>query len=138
MNLRQGEKVLALLQEEYPSYHPLIGVAKIAHETEDERLQFDCHKTLCRYVEPELKSVEVVQHLPDDAHLRVIFEGDFEELPKPNDGTAALEKLPVDELLESSALDSSALEHPGVTITAASDEHPDAAKPALTLVPGDD
>jgi len=100
--LRQGDKVLALLQEQYPGYHPLIGVAKIAHTTEDERLQFDCHKTLSRYVEPELKSVEVSQHRPGDEELRVIFEGEFSELPG-DDGAPALEsseKLPVDEVLE--------------------------------------
>jgi hypothetical protein len=81
--LRQGDKVLALLQEEYPEYHPLIGVARIAHSTEDERLQFDCHKTLCEYVEPKLKSVEVQQSFAEDSELRVVFDGEFEEVPAP-------------------------------------------------------
>lgn len=101
-NLRQGDRVLALLKEEYPEYHPLIGVAKIAHTTEDERLKFDCHKTLAEFVEPKLKSVEVLQTIPDDGLLKVVFEdGEFTEVS--NDGTPALEspgKLPVDELLE--------------------------------------
>jgi hypothetical protein len=102
-NLRQGERVLQLLQDRYPEYHPLIGVAKIAHTTDDDRLEFDCHKVLCEYVEPKLKSVEVQQTLPEDAALRVIFEGDFEELPSPtSNGTAALEskeESPVDKLM---------------------------------------
>ena len=103
--VKQGDKVLELLQKEYPGYHPLIGVAKIAHSTDDERLEFDCHKTLSRYVEPELKSVEVSQHQPGDEQLRVIFEGEFEEVPlPPKNGAPALVsqegKLPVEALLE--------------------------------------
>jgi len=100
-NLKQGERVLELLQEKYPEYHPLIAVAKLAHSTEDERLEFDCHKTLSRYVEPELKSVEVSQAPPDSGLLKVIFDGECEDIT--NDGTPALEsleKLPVEELLE--------------------------------------
>lgn len=89
--LRQGDKVLALLQEEYPEYHPLIGVARIAHSTDDERLQFDCHKTLCEYVEPKLKSVEVQQHFAEDSQLKVVFEGDYEEVPAAPAPPAALE-----------------------------------------------
>lgn len=98
-NIRQGDRVLSLLQTIYPGYHPLIGVAKIAHATEDERLRFDCHKVLCEYIEPKLKSVEVIQSTPDDAELRVVFEGDFEEIVKDGTSAPALEKLPVDELL---------------------------------------
>lgn len=99
--LRQGDRVLDLLQEEYPGYHPLIGVAKIAHDTEDERLRFDCHKVLSEFVEPKLKSVEVLQTLPEDAKLHVIFEGDCEDVSIP-DGTPTIappKPLPVDELL---------------------------------------
>ena len=89
-NLAQGAKILALLQEKYPGYHPLLGVAEIAHTTDDERLEFDCHKTLSKYIEPELKSVEVSVDNGDDDSLHVIFEGDYEEVvdePRP----AALE-----------------------------------------------
>jgi hypothetical protein len=101
-NLKQGERVLALLQESYPGYHPLIGVAKIAHTTDDPRLEFDCHKTLSRYVETELKAVEVSQAPPDSGLLKVVFEGEFEDI-SPDDGTAALdnpERLPADDVLE--------------------------------------
>ena len=113
--LKQGDKVLALLQEKYPGYHPLVGVAEIAHSTEDERLKFDCHKTLSRYIEPELKSVEVSQHRPGDEELRVIFEGDYEELPPPRvNGTPALEsqgendeELPVEQMLKIDLLEAS-------------------------------
>ena len=102
---RQGDKVLELLRETYPEYHPLIGLAKIAHTTEDERLEFDCHKVLSEFVEPKLKSVEVQQTISEDSLLRVVFDGEYEEIPEhdgtTDDGPPALEKLPVDEILDS-------------------------------------
>lgn len=103
--LKQGERVLQLLQDKYPGYHPLIGVAKIAHSTEDERLEFDCHKTLCDYVEPKLKSVEVQQSFSDDSQLKVIFEGDFEDVTEDDGPAASLPSpLPVEELLDNGVL----------------------------------
>lgn len=96
--LRQGERVLSLINEHYPQYHPIIGLAKIAHTTQDEQLEFNCHKALARYVEPELKSVEVSQAPPESELLRVIFED--EDVLLPSQTKPALEKLPVEELLD--------------------------------------
>lgn len=54
------ELLLGMLQKEYPSYHPLVSIARIAHDdSADLKLQFECHKTIAKYVEPELKSIEV-------------------------------------------------------------------------------
>lgn len=109
-NLKQGERVLELLQEHYPGYHPLVGVAKIAHTTEDPRLEFDCHKTLSRYIEPELKSVEVSQAPPDSGLLKVFFDGECEDVTEQTagDGTPALESLertPVERLMDLESLE---------------------------------
>jgi len=51
--------VLNEIRRFYPEYHPLVSIAKLAHSTEDERLEFDCHRVIAKYVEPELKSLEV-------------------------------------------------------------------------------
>lgn len=52
--------LLGMLQKEYPNYHPLVSIARIAHHGDaDLKLQFECHKTIAKYVEPELKTVEV-------------------------------------------------------------------------------
>lgn len=49
-----------MIQKEFPAYHPLISIARIAHHGDaDLKLQFECHKTIAKYVEPELKSIEV-------------------------------------------------------------------------------
>ncbi len=95
-DIKQGERVLLLLQEDYPAYHPLIGIAKIAHSTEDERLKFDCHKALSRFVEPELKSVEVSQAPPQAEILKVVFES-ADALALEHLDTS---KLPVDQVLD--------------------------------------
>jgi len=100
-DLKQGDRILALLQEDYPEYHPLMGLAKIAHTTDDDRLKFDCHKTLAGFIEPTLKAVEVSTAPRDSERLTVIFEGDCAEVPEPN-GPPALEHTPtpVDEIID--------------------------------------
>lgn len=52
--------LLGMIQKEFPAYHPLISIARIAHHGDaDLKLQFEAHKTIAKYVEPELKSIEV-------------------------------------------------------------------------------
>ena len=52
--------LLGMVQKEFPAYHPLISIARIAHHGDaDLKLQFECHKVIAKYVEPELKSIEV-------------------------------------------------------------------------------
>lgn len=53
-------RLLGLIQKEFPNYHPVIAIARIAHhEDADLKLQLEAHKAVAKYVEPELKSVEV-------------------------------------------------------------------------------
>lgn len=52
--------LLGMIQKEYPNYHPLVSIARIAHHGDAPLdLQFKCHQTIAKYVEPELKSLEV-------------------------------------------------------------------------------
>lgn len=52
--------VLDAIRRHYPEYHPLVSIAHIAHDVQsDPRLKFDCHRVIAKYVEPELKSLEV-------------------------------------------------------------------------------
>ena len=54
------DMLLGMIQKEYPAYHPLISIARIAHHHDaDLKVQLECHKTIAKYVEPELKTVEV-------------------------------------------------------------------------------
>ena len=50
------------IQKTYPNYHPILAIVKLAHSIEisdNYDLQYNCHKTVARYVAPELKSVEM-------------------------------------------------------------------------------
>lgn len=52
--------LLGMIQSEFPAYHPLVSIARIAHHGDaDLKVQLECHKTIAKYVEPELKSIEV-------------------------------------------------------------------------------
>lgn len=57
-----SENALALVQSEYPNYHPLVSLARLAHRpdvTDDAKLEFEVHKAILPYVTPKLSSVEV-------------------------------------------------------------------------------
>lgn len=90
-DLTQGsrrELLLGLLQKEYPSYHPLVSIARIAHNSEaDLKLQFECHKTIAKYVEPELKSIEVKGDITNRHRVSVSLfepvEGEYAEVQAP-------------------------------------------------------
>lgn len=58
--MESKSQVLDVIRQFYPDYHPLVSIAHIAHDTvSDPRLRFDCHRVIAKYVEPELKSLEV-------------------------------------------------------------------------------
>lgn len=79
--------LLQAMQTEYLGYHPLISILRIAHHEaaiDDLRLQFDCHKTIARYIEPELKSVEVKAEV-DERRKVIISMFDEDILDNDND-----------------------------------------------------
>ena len=58
--MQSKSHVLDAIRQYYPDYHPLVSIAHIAHDAvSDPRLKFDCHRVIAKYVEPELKSLEV-------------------------------------------------------------------------------
>lgn len=73
-----GEAALAIIQREFPNYHPLVSLARLAHKqevVEDPKLEFEVHKTLLPYVTPKLSSVEVKQDIKEERRVIVsLFE----------------------------------------------------------------
>jgi hypothetical protein len=61
--MKKQSKLLQLMNEVRPQYHPAIGLLDVLGNLEsqdaDYKLQADIHKTLLAYVAPQLKSVEV-------------------------------------------------------------------------------
>jgi len=79
--MNKNSSVLMAIQQFYPGYHPLISIAQIAHSTSaDPRLQFECHKTIAKYVEPELKSLEVRGTIEDVRRVSVSLFDDHDVL----------------------------------------------------------
>lgn len=79
-----GEQALSLIQREFPNYHPLVALARLAHRDDvkqDPRLEHDCHKALLPYVVPKLANVEVKVQPNDDRRVIVSL---FEQHTLPN------------------------------------------------------
>lgn len=85
--------LLGMLQKEYPAYHPLLSIARIAHDQgADLKLQFECHRTIAKYVEPELKSLEVKGELGHRHRVSVsLFEAPGAEFHHVEEPRPALE-----------------------------------------------
>jgi len=83
--LTRRETLLGMIQAEFPSYHPLIAIARIAHLGDaDLKLQFECHRTIAKYVEPELKSLEVKGEINGRHKVSVsLFEPQVQFSPIP-------------------------------------------------------
>lgn len=55
----QRERLLGMIQKKYPNYHPVVAMADLAHTSIDHEIQLQCHKAIAKFVEPELRSVEI-------------------------------------------------------------------------------
>lgn len=76
---QKGSMLLAEIRKRYPNYHPILAIVDIAHhEQASLDLQFACHKTVAKYVEPELKSIEVKGDFKTQQSVRVSLFGDEE------------------------------------------------------------
>jgi hypothetical protein len=85
-----SEEALALVQREYPQYHPLMALARLAHDkrvVDDPKLELAVHQTILPYVQPKLSSVEVQANISD--HRRVVVTL-FEDIDV-EDGTVIAE-----------------------------------------------
>lgn len=90
-----AQVALDLIQREYPNYHPLVSLARLAHKPEvmdDPRLELMVHQTLLPYVAPKLSSVEVVENNPDDRRVIVTL---FDEM-QIEDGTYVQTSTPLE------------------------------------------
>lgn len=75
-----GERLLRMLQQHHPEYHPIVSIARIAHaaeEAEELETALKAHATVLRYVEPELKAIEISLA---DKNRRTIEVSLFEEV----------------------------------------------------------
>lgn len=78
MTKSQKDRLLDMIQEAHPGYHPVLSLAEIANDTEnDVRVRLDANKTILPYVEAQLKSIEIKGDGNSEfGILRVILEED--------------------------------------------------------------
>ena len=104
--LEQRQRLLEMVQKRHPEYHPIVSLADEANDDDNPvELRVNCHKTILRYIEPELKSVDISGELKNDSVLRIILDdgsgeqdgavidGEFEDDPAL-DNVTPFKKLP--------------------------------------------
>lgn len=56
---KDKQELIEMIQEKYPNYHPLLALAEIANDEEsDKNLKLQASKEVCKYIVPQLKSVD--------------------------------------------------------------------------------
>lgn len=101
---RQGSILLAEIRKRWPNYHPVLSMVEIAHnERADLKLQFECHKAVAKYIEPELKSIEVKADFKEHKTVTVSMFGDdavdaetveFTDVPVLESGPVVMADVP--------------------------------------------
>lgn len=75
----RSKHLLDAIRLKYPNYHPLVAIAEIAHSDQAPiDLKFQCHKTIAKYIEPELKAVEVRSENNERSRVSVTLFGESE------------------------------------------------------------
>lgn len=88
---KTNHHLLTMLQDRYPNYHPLMAMAELANdEKTEDGIRFNCHKEIAKYVEPQLKSVEVRGRVKADFGVLRVVAADPLSLPSSETD----EKLP--------------------------------------------
>jgi hypothetical protein len=90
-----NNRLLEMLQDKTPNYHPLIAMLDMASDDKmEDQIVFNCHKEIARYIEPQLKAVEHRGSVKADfGTLRIVQSAATMEkppnpapLPAPGDG----------------------------------------------------
>lgn len=81
MTKSQKDRLLDMIQESHPGYHPVLSLADIATDLENDiKVRLDANKVILPYIEAQLKSVEIKGDGNNDfGVLRVILGEDNED-----------------------------------------------------------
>ena len=101
-----SEQALDLVQREFPNYHPLVSLARLAHREDVQSnpvLELEVHRTILPYVSPKLSSVEVQQDIREERRVIVSL---FEDRQLPDGRTVEVVVPLVTDVTEIVRLDS--------------------------------
>ena len=88
------QAALDLVQHEFPNYHPLIALSRLAHRADvksDPRLELEIHRTILPYVQPKLSSIEMKVQQTEERRVVISL---FEEKVLEN-GMVVQEEVPL-------------------------------------------
>lgn len=100
-----ADMALTLIRTEYPTYHPLLSLTRLAHRadvTSDPRLEFEVHKAILPYVTPKLSSIEVKSEVKEERRVIVSL---FEQKTLPSGQIVDVEVPLVTDVTDVVALD---------------------------------
>jgi hypothetical protein len=86
---------LELVQRDFPEYHPLTALAKMAHREDvtcDAKLELEVHKAILPYVTPKLAAQEL--KITDGNDDRRVLVSLFEDVLL-EDGTSVMAEVPL-------------------------------------------
>ena len=75
---KNKQALIALLQAKYPGYSPVVSMADIANDMDNDlSTRFNAHKEVAQYVTPKLKALEVTGEMNVALYKPVIkrFDG---------------------------------------------------------------
>jgi len=56
---KDKQELIEMIQEQFPGYHPLKALAAIANGNGKDDLKIQAHKEICKYIVPQLKSIDI-------------------------------------------------------------------------------
>ena len=81
---RNKQGLLARLQQEFPNYHPIVELARVANDPNvDLNTRVSANKEIAKYVTPQLKAVEHTGPDGERLQTRVIIQFD-QPAPPPD------------------------------------------------------
>jgi hypothetical protein len=87
---RNKQGLLARLQQEFPNYHPILELARVANDPEvDLSTRVNANKEIAKYVTPQLKAVEHTG--PDGERLQTRVIITFDQPAPPPDPAPPLD-----------------------------------------------
>lgn len=96
-----GTRLLKMIQQRHPNYHPALSIADIANDSDvDDELALRAHSTLLKYIEPELRSIQIQADVKETRTIRVsLFESiedmtSGKEAERINEAKSHAPKLP--------------------------------------------
>lgn len=101
------QRALDLVQSEFRDYHPLIALARMAHNPAvlgDPKLELEVHKSILPYVQPKLASFEVKEEGSADDRRVIVSLFEDVEVREIEDGTVRTVPVQIPMVVEADEL----------------------------------